>query len=122
MGLFFGKKRPRPVLAAYLTVSILGVFTFLAAEPLCSIDLFGGNPASCGFFTPLDYTIDCLAEGPFAMSRGWPFSPLRNGYLRIPISLENRTTGAVSSKSSLREIEKVKYFSIKDTILLKLLI
>jgi hypothetical protein len=122
MGLFLGKKRHLPAVAVYLAVSILGVFTFLAVEPLRSIDLFEGEPASRGVLAPLDYTIDCLAEGPAAMSRGWSFSPLRSGHLRIPLSLENKTTGAVSSKSSLREIEKVKYLSVKDTILLKLLV
>jgi hypothetical protein len=122
MGLFSKKKWLRLVLAASLTIATMGIFTFIAVEPLRAIDFLEDRPVSGGFFMPIDYTIDCLAEGITITNkgRGYPFSPLRNGHLRILTLVGIKNTGSVLDQFSLTVIEKINHRNIKNTILLKL--
>jgi hypothetical protein len=122
MALVLGRKWLRLILAAYLAVAVLGIFTFIATEPLRSIDFWGDKPVSGGFFTPIDLSIDCLAEGTTIMSkaRGHSFSPLRAGALRMAAPPGAQYTGTVPVQSSFRAIETVNHRTIKNAILLKL--
>jgi hypothetical protein len=120
MALFLEKKWPRLILAAYLTVAVMGIFTFLAVEPLRSVDFSADEPFSGGFFTPIDLPIDCLAESQtISTARGHSFSPLRTGSLRLVLPGAQHT-GAVFVQSFLKAIEQVTYLNKKNTILLKL--
>jgi hypothetical protein len=122
MALFSGKKWPRFILAAYLAFATMGIFTFLAVEPLRAVDFLEDEPLAGGFFTPIDYTIDCLAEGETIMGRagGYSFSPVRNGAPRVPMFAGTQTIDSVLTQSSLGAIEKINDLNIKSTILLKL--
>jgi hypothetical protein len=124
MILFLGRKWPCLILAAYLVVAIMGLFTFAAAEPLRSVDLWADEPESDVFFAPIDFTIDCLAEGETVMSRvrGYSFFPLRTGFLRILMLIGLQYAGFILIQSSLKKSEKVNYLTIKNAVLLKLLI
>jgi hypothetical protein len=124
MILFLRGKWPCLILAAYLAVAIMGLFTFAAAEPLRSVDLWDDEPESDVFFALIDFTIDCLAEGETVMSRarGYSFSPLRTGSLRILMLIGLQYAGFVLIQSSLKKSEKVNYLTIKNAVLLKLLI
>jgi hypothetical protein len=122
MALFPGKKWPRLILAAYLACTTMGIFTFVAVEPLRAVDLLDDESLSGGFLTPIDYTIDCLAEDEAVMSKagGYSLSPVRHGALRISTPAGTQAIGSVLAQSSLMAIEKVNALNIKSTILLKL--
>ncbi|GHV57306.1 hypothetical protein AGMMS49579_22980 [Spirochaetia bacterium] len=122
MVLFLEGKWPRLILAAYLAIAIMGLFTFAAAGPLRSLDSWDNDPFSESFFTSIDLAIDCLAEGETIMSRAgrYSFSPLRTGFLRLLMLNAPQNAGSVLAQSSLKAIEKVNYLDIKNTILLKL--
>jgi hypothetical protein len=120
MVLFSGKQWPRLILAVYLTIAIMGVFTFMVVEPL-SVDVFGDGPVSDGLIMPIDHTIDCLAENVSIISKaGGSSSLLRNGHLRILTPFGIKNTGAAFAQSSSDIIEKINYPGIKNSILLKL--
>jgi hypothetical protein len=121
MALFLEQKWPRLILAAYLACAIIGIFTFVATEPLRSADFLADAPFSGGSFTQVELPIDCLAEGQTIMSkaRGHSFSPLRAGFLRFVVSgVQN--SGAVLAQPSLKVIEEVNSLTIKKSIPLKL--
>ncbi|GHV07353.1 hypothetical protein FACS189485_17570 [Spirochaetia bacterium] len=122
MALFLERKWPCLILAACLTVAIMGLFTFAAAEPLRSVDSRDDDPFSENFFTSIDITIDCLAEGETIMSRAraYSFSPLRTGSLRILMLIGLQYAGFVLIQSSLKKSEKVNYLTMKNALLLKL--
>ncbi|MDR0688858.1 MAG: hypothetical protein LBG08_01125 [Spirochaetaceae bacterium] len=111
------KKRLCLVLASALVFVIMGAFTFAAVEPFVSGDFEDRGPISEGFFSQVDYTVDCLAEGVSIMNkaRGASFSPLRG-----VISLEIKNIGTALSHCSLKTIEKTNHLTIKNPILLKL--
>ena len=119
MVLFLERKWPCPILAICLTVAIMGLFTFAAAEPLRSVDSWDDAPFSGNFFTSIDITIDCLAEDETIMSRarGGSFSPLRSGAL-MPVGFQN--TGLVFMQSSLKKSENINRPTIKNGLPLKL--
>jgi hypothetical protein len=106
------------ILATYLAVSIMGIFTFMAIEPLCSIVFWEDRPVSGGCFTHVDYTIDCLAEGTAIPSKakGYVYSPLR---LVMPFGIRNSRTAL--PQIALKTIEKVNHINREHTIPLKLL-
>ncbi|MDR2095191.1 MAG: hypothetical protein LBP76_06700 [Treponema sp.] len=123
MALFSQKKWPCRILAAYLAVSIMRIFTFLAVESFRSFDSLEDGPASDSFFISIDYTIDCLAEGRTITrtAKNSSFSPLRNGHLRLLMPFGIKNGGAVFSQSSLNAVKKIQYFNVDNIIPLKLL-
>jgi hypothetical protein len=70
-----------------------------------------------GFFSQVDYTIDCLAEGTSTLSRarGSSCSPLRGVML-----LGAKNSGTAFSRFLLNIIEKTNHRTTKTPILLKL--
>jgi hypothetical protein len=122
MVLFLGKKWPCLVLAAYLVVAIMGIFTFMEIEPLRSINSLEEEPISGGFLAPIDHFIDCLTEGVTITNKtgGYSFFSLRSGYMRILPLFGIKNPGGFLSGPSLRALENVQYLNMKNTILLKL--
>jgi hypothetical protein len=123
MALPFGKKWPRLILAAYLVLAVMGIFTFAVIEPFY-FDDFGKAAAgeSGGFFALIDHTTDCLSETAIIQgkAKGHSSSSLHNSSLRGMMSLGAKDAQTVFSQSFLRVIEKANYLNIKNAILLKL--
>jgi hypothetical protein len=89
MALLLEKKWLRFILAAYLVLAVMGVFTFAMIEPLQFDDFWKGKTGgSGGFFTLIDHTTDCLSENVIILgkARGHSFSSLHNSSLRITMS------------------------------------
>jgi hypothetical protein len=122
MVLFPEKKRSHLILVAILILAVTGTFTFAEVEFFRSGDFENNGPISGGFFSPSDYSIDCLAAGGALISRarGHSFSPLRNASLRSAIALGTQNAGIVLSHLSLKAIKNTNHFNIKSAILLKL--
>ncbi|AEF82369.1 hypothetical protein [Leadbettera azotonutricia] len=122
MGLLIKRKFPHLILAAYLAIAIIGAFSFSAIEPLREIDFWVDKPASSNFLEPIDHSINCLAEGTAIMSRarGYSFSLLRNGSLRVLMAFGLKNTGSSFFHASLAHAEKMNSLSTKYTIPLKL--
>jgi hypothetical protein len=114
MAVFLERKWPRLFLAAYLALSILGIFTFMAVDPLRSIDFGEDRPVSGSFFTSIDLPIGCLAEDTTITSkaRGHSFSMV------LPFGTPN--TGIVLAQLSLRAVEKASRLTKNNVIPLKL--
>jgi hypothetical protein len=122
MVLFPEKKQPRLILAALLVLAMMGTFTFAEVEFFRFGDFEDNGPISGGFFSPADYTIDCLAAAGALISkaRGYSFPPLRNASLRSVAALGTQNAGIALSRLSLKTIENTHRFNIKSAILLKL--
>jgi hypothetical protein len=123
MALLLGKKWSRLILAAYLVLAVMGIFTFSVIEHLHSDDFWKAKTGgSGGFFALIDHTTDCLSENVIILgkARGHSFSPLQNSSLRIMMSPGAKDAKTVFSQSFLRIIEKTNYLNTKNTILLKL--
>jgi hypothetical protein len=110
------------ILAGYFFIAIPGTFSFSIVEPFRYLDTLEDNQVSSGSFNSINIPIDYLGENAIIIgkARGYSFSPLGNGIMRIVLSLKTQNTGAVLSQSSLKTIEDSKYLNIKNTILLKL--
>jgi hypothetical protein len=119
MGLFLERKWPRLILAAYLSLAVMGIFFFAATEPLRIIGCWEDGLASGITVTQYDLLAESPVEGEPVISkaRGHLFS---SGSLRIVMPLGTRDTGFVPAQSYLRVIENVNHLTIKNTILLKL--
>ncbi|GHU81763.1 hypothetical protein FACS189468_4980 [Spirochaetia bacterium] len=122
MVLFLEGKASRLILAAYLVFAVPGIGAFAATEPLRSIVFSGDTPISEGFFTPVELTIDYLAEGETMMNKagGYSFSPLRTGALRILMPSGVPNTGSVPAQLCLKTAEKAHHPDIKNAAPLKL--
>jgi hypothetical protein len=87
---FFSKKTwLSHVLTAYLAFAVVGTFTFAVVEPLLEENFSVHEPISGGFFTPVDHIMDCVVGSRAVIGRagGCSFSPVRNGSLRLAITL-----------------------------------
>jgi hypothetical protein len=114
---FRERKGPCLILASYLVLVVMAAFTFAAVEPFSSGEFESPGPISDGFFSQMDYTIDCLAEGASIISkaRGASFSPLRS-----VMPLETKNIGTAFSHLFLNAIEKTNILNIKNIVFLKL--
>jgi hypothetical protein len=86
MVLLLGKKWLRLILAAYLVLAVMGIFTFAVIDPLQSDGFWKAKTGgSGGFFTLIDHTTDCLSENAIVLgkAKGHSFSSLHNSSLRI---------------------------------------
>jgi hypothetical protein len=122
MVLFAAGKWPGLILASYLVLAIAGSFTFAVAEDLAFDEPGETWQPSSGCFTPINHPIDWLAEETAAISKGqtYSFSPLRYGGLRIFLPTRPHSAGKSLEQSSLNPLNKTTFFTIKNTILLKL--
>jgi hypothetical protein len=120
--LFLKGKWPHLILAAYLALAIMGIFTFAALEPLRSVDFWEDEFASGRSALQQDLSADTPVEGEPVIrnGRGYSFSPLRNGSLRTVMPLGARDAGSLIAQLPLKAIEKINLRSIKNTIHLKL--
>jgi hypothetical protein len=120
---FFSKKtRLSRVLTAYLAFAVVGTFTFVAAEPLLEENFSVHEPVLGGFFTPVDHLMDCVVGSGAVIDRagGYSFSPVRNGSLRIAVTLSTQNAKIAFSHLSLKTNRNTNHLNIKNTILLKL--
>jgi hypothetical protein len=121
MGLFSAKKWSPLILTVYLFFIIMGLFTFAAVDPLRSVNLSEDETTS-GISVQQDLSADTPVESEPAIgkARNYSFSPLRNGSLRTIMPMGSRDAGSVPAQISLKAIEKINTFTIKNTIHLKL--
>jgi hypothetical protein len=122
MGLFLEKKWPPLILAAYLAVAILGIFTLAAVEPLRSVDFLENKILSDASIIQQDLNADTPIEGEPVITngRGYSFSALRNGSLRTIVALGTRDAGYLIAQTPVNATQKTNHFTIKNTIHLKL--
>jgi len=82
------KKQSNPVTAVILVFAVFGTFVF-TATPITNNIKIENIPHSSGIFTPVDHTVDWLAEttAEYRANRG-SFSALRGGTLCMPIPVE----------------------------------
>ncbi|MDR2176680.1 MAG: hypothetical protein LBP20_01395 [Treponema sp.] len=121
MVLLFGKKWPCYILAAHLTLAMMGTFTFSIVENLDTFSLMN-KAASGGFFTLQDCSIDWLIEDTAVISRASEYSSfsLRGGIVRVLMALGIQSAGAFLVQSAVRTTGRAQYPNIKNTILVKL--
>ncbi|MDR2096309.1 MAG: hypothetical protein LBP76_12460 [Treponema sp.] len=114
------KKWPCLILAAYLALVIVGMYTLLEVQAHY-FDDFTENGLD-NFFTIRDYTIDCQAEDSRVISKagGYSSSPLGNGSQRITALSGMYHAGITFFHSAFKTIINIDYSNIKNNILLKL--
>jgi hypothetical protein len=114
---FFPAKRPRFIFVACLALSVMGTFTFAAAD-LPAFDFLESNPLTGGSITNMeaDYTIDCL---PTVRTRGCASLPLRKSTHIITHS-GILCAGIDTLYSVIKSAQPAKTPNGKNTILLKL--
>jgi hypothetical protein len=117
---FFAAHRLRFVFAAYLALSVLGEFTFAAAEDLTAFDFWKTKPAADGSLISMDvdYTIDCFAEYTAKM-RGFTSLPSRKSMRGITL-FGTLYAGIAGAYSGIKAAGPLKAAAGKNTILLKL--
>ncbi|MDR1126563.1 MAG: hypothetical protein LBL06_00380 [Treponema sp.] len=117
---FFPAQRLRFIFVAYLALSVMGEFTFAAAEDLTAFDFWKSKPITDGSIISMDvdYTIDCFAEYT-AKVRGYSSLPSRKS-MRIIISFGTLYAGIIASCSGIKLAKPIKAPNSKNTLLLKL--
>ncbi|MDR2194033.1 MAG: hypothetical protein LBP19_06155 [Treponema sp.] len=120
MDFVLGKQGIRLVFTAYLALATFGTFIMASIAPLRSVDVSVDEPISSGFFTTINHTIDCLAEGSTGLNKSRGYAPLCYGQLRAALALGVHKDETAALFSRLKIIEKITYSHIKNTILLKL--
>jgi hypothetical protein len=116
---FFPVKRPRFILAACLVLSVMGMFTFAAAD-LPALDSWESKPITGVSIAgvDMDYTIDCLAEYT-VRARGYTSLPSRKS-THIITPFRTPYAGIIASFSVMKMTQPAKAPNSKNTILLKL--
>jgi hypothetical protein len=119
MGLF-PAQRPRFIFAAYLALSVLGVFTFAATPDITAFDFWKSKPITDGSVSSMDadYAIDCLAE----------YSAKTRGYLTLSSRKSTYSisffgilcASIVTSLLVIKAAKPAKAPNNKGTLLLKL--
>jgi len=64
-----GKKRLYPIVVLILVITICGTIAFSMTETSNTPGLAGNKPCSNGIFSPVDHTVDWLAEDTLAAGR-----------------------------------------------------
>ncbi|MDR1232535.1 MAG: hypothetical protein LBK61_14175 [Spirochaetaceae bacterium] len=122
MVVFLKAKWARFVTVAYMATAIMGTFAFALADSFPSINLGKDKLSPGGIFAPIDYAVNCLAEGNSTTGKAGrnSFSPMRNNFSRIDMLPGLQKTETLFSYELLRTIEETNRFDKKNTILLKL--
>jgi hypothetical protein len=120
MVVWWGKKQRRLILAAYMVIVIIGVFTFSSLESFQSIKLREDKPISGSFFMSINH--DFLAESITLVGRakGYSPSPLRGGFLRIGLTTAMYGGKVFVLQHFIENNESAYHPRIKNAILLKL--
>lgn len=84
------KKRFYQIVVSILVIAILGTFAFSITETADTIGLAGNKPYSNGIFSPVNHTIDWLAEDTHTVSRAGKTSSssVQNGLL-MPVEIHS---------------------------------
>ena len=87
-------KQSRPIIAAVLVFVILGALVLLSAEFFYDIETGGSKPYSTSIFSPVDHTVDWLAENAISVNRTKKvsYSTFRNGIPRVLMLLKTHST------------------------------
>jgi hypothetical protein len=123
MGWVFREKLPRLVLAAYLVVCVIGVFSFAVSDSLFSSDFVAENLIPERIFDSLgNYFVQHPAEEPVSINKlgNTQFSPLRVIFQRTAFLFGSFNIGNSFSKSLFKANIKIRHTNSKDNILLKL--
>jgi hypothetical protein len=114
---FFPERMPRCIFVACLALSVLGAFTFAAAD-FPSLDFLRNQPVTGGSVTSMDYTIDGLAEYSVRL-RGCPSLPSRKS-THIIMPFDTLSVGAISLFLVMNITKRSDRPNTKNTIPLKL--
>ncbi|MDR1143769.1 MAG: hypothetical protein LBK77_06065 [Spirochaetaceae bacterium] len=119
MVLFLEKKPAIPFLALYLILAVAGSFTISRGEFFYAAH---DPDVAEKFFAPGDYPADCLPGNALVIRRnsGSAGSVLRALSPRIIMQAGVELTEAAIVRSPFHTNVKTAYFTIKDSILLKL--
>ncbi|MDR1249743.1 MAG: hypothetical protein LBK63_10610 [Treponema sp.] len=117
---FFPAQRLRFIFVAYLVLSVMGEFTFTAAEDLAAFDFWKSKTMPDGSIISMDvdYTIDCFA-GYAVKTRGYLSLPSRRS-MRILAFFGMFCAGSIASYSGIKIAGSIKTPNTKNTLLLKL--
>jgi hypothetical protein len=123
MAWFSKKKLPFLFLAVYTALSVLGVFSFAAADGLRLVYVGPENPVLGNVYAAQDnFFIQCTAEEPIVISKpgAAQCNPVRAGFQRTVFLPGFSGAGNASSVSSLAVNARTPYTNAKNNILLKL--
>jgi len=116
------KKRFYPIVVSILVITILGTFAFSMTEIPDTLGLAGNKPCSKGIFSPVDHTIDWLAEDtpPAGSFNKTSSSAARNSLSRLLTSVEIYSTAEYLIAFSIYTAKSDYVNNNKNTIQLKL--
>jgi hypothetical protein len=119
MGLF-PAQRPRFIFAAYLALSVLGVFTFAVTPDINAFDFWKTKPMADGSVSSMDvdYAIDCFAQYNVKLWGRLPFSSRKSTHIMTFFGIS--CAGIVVSLLAMKTAKPVKAPNSKSTLLLKL--
>jgi hypothetical protein len=120
---FAQKKMPCLILTAYIALSVMGAFSFAAADALRSVNFKAETLMPGRVSDSMDnYFIRHPAEEPVVITKtdNTQIFPLRVGFQRVVSLFGPSAIGNASSKSPFRTGVKIPYTNTKKIILLKL--
>jgi hypothetical protein len=117
---FFPAQKLRFIFVAYLALSVIGTFTFVAAADIPIFDFWKSESKTGGFITNVNtgYIIDCLTEYNVKI-RGCSFSSSRKS-MRVITSFGTLYAGIIALFSGMRITKPIKAPNSKKNQLLKL--
>jgi hypothetical protein len=117
---FFPAQRPHFIFAAYLVLSVIGVFTFTATPELTAFDFWKNKPITDGSVISMNanYSLDCLAEYS-VKARVYSTHPSRKS-TQIILFFGVLCTGIAVSVLVIKAAKPTKAPNSKSTLLLKL--
>jgi hypothetical protein len=116
------KKRFYPTVVSILVIAIFGTFAFSITEIPNTIELTGNKPYSKGIFSPVDHTIDWLAEDIPTVGRTnkTSSSAMRNGLPRLLIPVEIHSSAEYLIAFCIHMTKSDYFHNNKNTIQLNL--
>ncbi|MDR2729955.1 MAG: hypothetical protein LBB81_03540 [Treponema sp.] len=117
------KKRFYPIVVSILVIAIFGTFAFSITEiPNTPHGLAGNKPYSKGIFSPVDHTIDWLAEDTPTVGRTnkTSSSAMRNALPRLLIPVEIHSSAKYLIAFCIHTAKSNYFHNNKNTIQLNL--
>ena len=117
-----GKKMPNLILAAYLTLAILGSFIFSTGQAVSyekfNKDILGAN----NYFSSINHSVDWLAVNTHSINKinRYSNSPLRNIFLRVFVLAEIIGIAMFIAKTNYKSSKNNNFPLIKNLVPLKL--
>lgn len=116
------KKRLYPIVVSILVITIFGTFAFSMTEIPNTPGSAGNKPCSSGIFSPVDHTIDWLAEDTPTVSRAnkTSSSAMWNWLPRLLTPVQIHSTAEHLIAFSAYTAKSGYFYNNKNTIQLKL--